>query len=116
MASLGRKYQKGKGGCRSAGPRDGIRVSLERGLLVRREIAGVCGDEPHAYEAGGERRLEKVRRVADVELVPVDQQQADVACDAYRDCGRESGHPATLAFAGASSYPLINILVDKEIG
>lgn len=57
----------------------------------------------------GERRLEQLLRVAQVEVVPFDGKQADVACDAYRDFGKGSGHPAKLNLGDSFSYALASV-------
>lgn len=52
------------------------------------------------------RRVERLLREADVEIVPFTAEQAEVAGQALRDFGRGSGHPARLNLGDAFSYAL----------
>ncbi|WP_147916631.1 type II toxin-antitoxin system VapC family toxin [Ruania zhangjianzhongii] len=52
------------------------------------------------------RRLEDLLHTIQAEVVPVDEEQAFVASEAYRDYGRGSGHAAGLNFGDCFSYAL----------
>jgi ribonuclease VapC len=52
------------------------------------------------------RRYDEALRDAKVELVPVDETQARIAREAYRDFGKGSGHPARLNFGDCFAYAL----------
>lgn len=45
----------------------------------------------------------------EIEVVPVDLDQARVAREAYRDYGRGSGHPAKLNFGDCFAYALASV-------
>lgn len=45
----------------------------------------------------------------EIEVVPVDVDQARVAREAYRDYGRGSGHPAKLNFGDCFAYALASV-------
>lgn len=49
-------------------------------------------------------RLDDFRADADIEFVPVDEAQARIARQAYRDFGKGSGHPARLNFGDCFAY------------
>ncbi|KAA8957944.1 type II toxin-antitoxin system VapC family toxin [Mycobacterium sp.] len=53
-----------------------------------------------------QRRVERLLDVWEIELVPFDAAQADIARRAYRDFGRGSGHPAALNLGDCFSYAL----------
>jgi ribonuclease VapC len=52
------------------------------------------------------RKLDALRERAAITLVPVDERQAHLARDAYRDFGKGSGHPAKLNFGDCFAYAL----------
>ncbi|MBV8120991.1 MAG: type II toxin-antitoxin system VapC family toxin [Alphaproteobacteria bacterium] len=52
------------------------------------------------------RRFDDLLREAQIVIEPVDESQARVARDAYRDFGRGSGHPARLNFGDCFAYAL----------
>ena len=54
----------------------------------------------------GRRRLEELLETVRAEVVPVDERQAMLATEAYRDYGRGSGSPARLNFGDCFSYAL----------
>ncbi|MCW4457244.1 type II toxin-antitoxin system VapC family toxin [Microbacterium sp. MPKO10] len=90
---------------------DGIRRALARGdshisaaTLVEARIVARAKAGPE-----GERRLERLLRVAEVSVVPFDAEQAQAACDAYRDYGRGSGHRAKLNLGDTFSYALASV-------
>ena len=43
---------------------------------------------------------------AEIEIAPVTAEQASIAREAYRDFGRDSGHPARLNFGDCFAYAL----------
>ncbi len=53
-----------------------------------------------------QRRVERLLDAWQIELVAFDAEQAAVACRAYRDFGRGSGHPASLNLGDCYSYAL----------
>ncbi|HEY5978418.1 MAG TPA: type II toxin-antitoxin system VapC family toxin [Microlunatus sp.] len=55
------------------------------------------------------RRLDDLVRVARMEIVPFDADQARVARVAYQDFGRGSGHPARLNFGDCFAYALATV-------
>ena len=52
------------------------------------------------------RRLDDLLREADVRISTVDELQARIAREAYRDFGKGSGHPARLNFGDCFAYAL----------
>jgi len=52
------------------------------------------------------RKFDDLLRASMIELVPVDEEQARIARDAYRDFGKGSGHPAQLNFGDCFAYAL----------
>jgi ribonuclease VapC len=52
------------------------------------------------------RRLDDLIRAAEIEIVPFDREQAQVARLAYQDFGRGSGHPARLNLGDCFAYAL----------
>jgi ribonuclease VapC len=52
------------------------------------------------------RRLDDFFGEAGVVIVPVDEHQARIAREAYRDFGKGSGHPARLNFGDCFAYAL----------
>ena len=52
------------------------------------------------------RRFDDLLRAADIAVAPIDELQAQVARQAYRDFGRGSGHPARLNLGDCFSYAL----------
>jgi ribonuclease VapC len=56
-----------------------------------------------------QRRVERLLDVWEIELVPFDAEQAAIACRAYRDFGRGSGHPAALNLGDCYSYALADV-------
>jgi ribonuclease VapC len=52
------------------------------------------------------RRLDELLSAAKVVIEPVDENQARIARDAYRDFGKGSGHPAKLNFGDCFAYAL----------
>jgi ribonuclease VapC len=53
-----------------------------------------------------QRRVERLFDEWDIELVPFDAKQAEIASRAYRDFGRGSGHRAALNLGDCYSYAL----------
>jgi ribonuclease VapC len=56
-----------------------------------------------------QRRVERLLDAWEIELVPFDAVQADIASRAYRDFGRGSGHPAALTLGDCYSYALAHV-------
>ncbi|MGH3551968.1 MAG: type II toxin-antitoxin system VapC family toxin [Mycobacterium sp.] len=56
-----------------------------------------------------QRRVERLLDVWEIELVPFDAEQAEIASKAYRDFGRGSGHPAGLNLGDCFSYALAEV-------
>lgn len=52
------------------------------------------------------RRLDELIRQSDISIEPVDEIQAVMAREAYRDFGCGSGHPARLNFGDCFAYAL----------
>jgi len=52
------------------------------------------------------RRFDELIEEAQVAIEPVDEAQARIARQAYRDFGKASGHPANLNFGDCFSYAL----------
>ncbi|HJU27986.1 MAG TPA: type II toxin-antitoxin system VapC family toxin [Candidatus Binataceae bacterium] len=52
------------------------------------------------------KRLDLFRERAVISLIPVDEAQARIAREAYRDFGKGSGHPAQLNFGDCFAYAL----------
>jgi len=52
------------------------------------------------------RRFDDFIREADISIVPVTENQAQIAREAYRDFGKGSGHPANLNFGDCFAYAL----------
>ena len=55
------------------------------------------------------RRLDDLMRMARIEIVPFDADQAHVARVAYQDFGRGSGHPARLNVGDCFAYALATV-------
>jgi ribonuclease VapC len=55
-------------------------------------------------------RLDDLCADADIEFVAVDEAQARIARQAYRDFGKGSGHPARLNFGDCFAYALAKAL------
>lgn len=76
-----------------------------------RRISAVSYVESAAVVDGGRdpiasRRFDDLLREAEVTVEPVDEEQARIARQAYRDFGRGSGHPAKLSFGDCFAYAL----------
>ena len=54
------------------------------------------------------RRFDDLVKEAQLVIEPVDEVQARIAREAYRDFGRGSGHPARLNFGDCFAYALAN--------
>jgi len=52
------------------------------------------------------RLLDQVLRDADIKIIALDEAQARIAREAYRDFGKGSGHPAGLNFGDCFTYAL----------
>jgi ribonuclease VapC len=52
------------------------------------------------------RRFDELVRAADLRIEPVTQDQAQIAREAYRDFGKDSGHKAGLNFGDCFAYAL----------
>ena len=52
------------------------------------------------------RELDEFLNVANITITPVDEAQARIAREAYRDFGKGSGHPAKLNFGDCFAYAL----------
>ncbi|MFP5335333.1 MAG: type II toxin-antitoxin system VapC family toxin [Actinomycetes bacterium] len=52
------------------------------------------------------RRLDDLLEAADVDVVPLTAEHAEIARQAYRDFGKGSGHPARLNLGDCFSYAL----------
>jgi len=52
------------------------------------------------------RRLDELLQEAEISIEPVTEAQAHLARSAYRDFGRDSGHPAKLNFGDCFAYAL----------
>ncbi len=52
------------------------------------------------------RKLDEFCQAASLSLAPVDETQARIAREAYRDFGKGSGHPAKLNFGDCFAYAL----------
>lgn len=55
------------------------------------------------------RRYDEILRDSDIKLIPVDEEQARIAREAYRDFGRGSGHKARLNFGDCFAYALARV-------
>ncbi|EID13149.1 hypothetical protein MXEN_11660 [Mycobacterium xenopi RIVM700367] len=55
------------------------------------------------------RRVERLLDEWEIELVPFDTEQAEIASRAYLDFGRGSGHPAALNLGDCYSYALAKV-------
>src|SRR6478672_7865781 len=51
-------------------------------------------------------QLDRFLERVSMRFVPVDERQARIAREAYRDFGKGSGHPARLNFGGCFAYAL----------
>jgi ribonuclease VapC len=56
------------------------------------------------------RKLDELVRTAEIQLAAVDEAQARVAREAYRDFGKGSGHKAQLNFGDCFAYALAKTL------
>lgn len=79
--------------------RHSVRISAATLVEVRIVVEAKAG--PTAR-----RRLDALLRLVGAEIVAVDEEQATIAADAYRDFGRGSGHAASLNFGDCFSYAL----------
>src|SRR5947209_954052 len=52
------------------------------------------------------RRFDDLVKEAQIAIEPVTEVQARIACEAYRDFGKGSGHPAKLNFGDCFAYAL----------
>ena len=52
------------------------------------------------------RRFDELIEAAQIVIEPVTEAQARIACQAYRDFGKTSGHPAKLNLGDCFSYAL----------
>lgn len=68
---------------------------------------GIVVDSRAGLAAG--RRLDRLISDLEIEIVPVDADQATIARQAYREFGRGSGHPARLNFGDCFSYALASV-------
>jgi ribonuclease VapC len=59
------------------------------------------------------RRYDEILRDSDIRIVPVDEEQARVAREAYRDYGKDSGHKAQLNFGDCFAYALACVTGEK---
>lgn len=55
------------------------------------------------------RRYDEILRDSVIKLVPVDEKQARIAREAYRDFGKGSGHQARLNFGDCFAYALAKV-------
>lgn len=55
------------------------------------------------------RRLDALVKGAEITIEPVTEEQAQIARAAYRDHGRNSGHPARLNFGDCFAYALARV-------
>jgi ribonuclease VapC len=55
------------------------------------------------------RRYDEILRDSDIKLIPVDEEQARIAREAYRDFGRGCGHKARLNFGDCFAYALARV-------
>ena len=81
--------------------RSGERILVSSATLVESRIV--------AHNKGRTRlvaRLDKLLEVFDVEIVPPDAEQADIAHEAFVAYGKGRGHPAGLNFGDLFSYAL----------
>ncbi|UFU04267.1 type II toxin-antitoxin system VapC family toxin [Ruania suaedae] len=76
-----------------------VRISAATLVEARVVLLATVGPE-------GRRRLDALLQEAEVEVVPTDAAQADIAADAYRDYGKGTGHPAALNLGDCFSYAL----------
>jgi ribonuclease VapC len=67
------------------------------------EIAAVVDPNPDPILR---HRFDDFMKIVDIEIVPVDREQAIIAREALRDFGKGSGHPARLNFGDSFSYAL----------
>ena len=56
------------------------------------------------------RELDRFCKDANMQFVPVDERQMQIARQAYRDFGKASGHPARLNFGDCFAYALAKAL------
>jgi ribonuclease VapC len=76
-----------------------------------RRISAVNYVEAAAVIDGGQdpiasRRFDELLREAEITVEPVTEAQARIARHAYRDFGKDSGHPAKLNFGDCFAYAL----------
>ena len=82
-----------------------IRAARERWISAVNNVeAAVVIDARHDPVAS--RRFDDWMREAGITIEPLDENQARVAREAYRDYGRGSGHPARLNFGDCFAYAL----------
>src|ERR1700720_2721817 len=58
------------------------------------------------------RKLDALRERAAITLVPLDERQAHLAREAWRDFGKGSGHPAKLNFGDCFAYALAKVTAE----
>jgi ribonuclease VapC len=81
-----------------------------RAALYRRISAATFVEAAIVIDSRGDpvasRRLDDLIRETAISIEPVDEAQAIIAREAYRDFGRGSGHPARLNFGDCFAYAL----------
>lgn len=60
------------------------------------------------------RRLDDLLAAARVQVQPVSGQHAEIARQAYRDFGKDSGHPAGLNFGDCFAYALVGTVTSRS--
>jgi ribonuclease VapC len=61
-------------------------------------------------DPGASRRFDDLIKEAQIIIEPVNEAQARVAREAYRDFGKGSGHPAKLNFGDCFAYALAKVM------
>ena len=80
------------------------RRAISAGTLLEAQIVAQRMERPDL-----ERELRLLIRQFQVEVVPFDAEQAEIARQAYRDFGKGSGHPARLNFGDCFAYALASV-------
>ena len=89
--------------------RDGFVQALDRADGVAISSGTLIEARLVAHNKGGAALVEQLDRLLsahDVEIVPTDRVQADIAHAAFTTYGKGSGHPARLNFGDLFSYAL----------
>ena len=84
-----------------------IRLAESSEILMSAATYMECGTVvARKLDSTGQLRLSRLISVLNIEIVPLDNQQADVGTSAFRLFGKGSGHPAGLNFGDCFAYAL----------